>query len=133
MCATVRQRIQIPVLLFLCIIATGAQWDLVQVFAWGRMMATHSLTMPLAKAVTKTFDGEMCPICRMVAKAKEQERSRSGVPKAKIESKVLLFFQTIPEVIVEAPRSIAWYPSETPVRTVDRLAPPLPPPRVKLA
>ena len=128
-----RQRGQISIVLFLCIIATGAQWDLLQAFAWGRMMANHSRTMPLAKAVTKTFDGEMCPICRMVANAKQQERSRSAVPEVKIGSKILLFFQAAPKVIVEAPRSVAWCPSEAPVMTVDRPAPPLPPPRAALA
>ena len=116
-------------MLFLCVIATGAQWDLLQVLAWGRMMTNHSRTMPLAKAVTKTFDGEMCDICRMVANAKKQEQSRSSVPEAKIESKILLFFQAVPQVIVEEPRSVAWFPSSSPAMTEERPAPPVPPPK----
>ncbi len=123
--------VQILVVFFLCIAATGAQWDMLQAIAWGRMMADHSRTMPLASAVTKTFDGEMCHICRMVAKAKQQERSHSAVPEVKIGSKIVLFFQIIPEVIIGATRSVAWRSSEAPWMTVDRPAPLLPPPRLR--
>jgi hypothetical protein len=104
-----------------------------QVFAWGRMTVEHAQSMPLTQAVAKTFDGEMCGICRMVANAKKQEQSRSNVPELKMESKILLFFQAAPKVVVEAPRSAAWRPTEVTVMTAGRSAPPVPPPRAEMA
>jgi len=130
LCSTVRQRIQVLVVTLLCFIAAGAQWDLVQVYAWGRMMADHSRTMTLSDAVSKTFDGEMCPICRMVAKARQKEQSQSNVPEVRIESKILLFFQAVPAVIVGAPRAVACFPGDASAMTKDRSAPPVPPPKI---
>jgi hypothetical protein len=127
------RRIQISLVLCLCFLGTGAQWDLMQVFAWGRMTVEHAQSMPLTQAVAKTFDGEMCGICRMVANAKKQEQSRSNVPELKMESKILLFFQAAPKVVVEAPRSAAWRPTEATVVTAGRSAPPVPPPRAERA
>jgi len=97
------------------------------------MLAGHSRTMPLAKAVTKTFDGEMCQICRMVADAKNQERSRPGVVEVRIDNKVLLFFQAVPRVTIEMPRPATLGPDPAPMLTAGRPAPALPPPRAGLA
>jgi hypothetical protein len=129
----VRQRIQISIVLLLCFASSGAQWDVVQTFAWGRMMANYSRAMPLAEAMAKTFDGEMCPLCRLVANARKQEQSRSGIPEVRNEAKILLFFQTVPKVIVEAPRSAAWIPGDGAAMTEGRSAPLLPPPRAASA
>lgn len=125
----VRRRIQISIALFLCFIAMGAQWDLLQTIAWGRMMAAYSRTMPLAQAVEKTFSGAMCGICRMVANARSQEPSPAAVPETKIAGKALLFFQAVPQVIVEAPRAVGQLASSSPAITEIRSAPPVPPPR----
>lgn len=89
----------------------------------------HARSMPLSRAVATTFDGEMCGICKMVANAKKQEQPRSNGPELKMESKILLFFQVAPIVVVEAPRSAAWHPTEATVVTAGRSAPPVPPPR----
>jgi len=129
----VRHRIQISIGLFLCFIATGAQWDLLQTFAWGRMVVNHSRAMPLAQAVRKTFDGELCSICRMVAKAEKQERANSDIPNTKFESKILFFFQAVPKVIVAAPCPVVWCPTEGTAVTAGRSSPPVPPPRAGLA
>jgi hypothetical protein len=125
----VRQRIHVPIVLFLCLIATGSQWDLVQTFAWGRMMVMNSHSMPLSKAVAQTFSGEMCPICHLVANAEKQEKSRSEIPEAKLAGKVLLYFQKAPAVVVTAPDGVAWFPGNPLVATEGRVAPPVPPPR----
>ncbi len=93
----------------------------------------HAQAMPLSQAVAKTFDGEMCAICRMVADAKKQEQSRSNVPEPKMETKILLFFQAAPRVVVDAPRSATWHPTEAVVMTTGRSAPPVPPPRADVA
>lgn len=120
-------------MLCLCFVATGAQWDLLQTFAWGRMMVNYSREMPLSQAVTKTFDGEMCGICRVVANAQKQEQSRSNLPETKIESKILFYFQTVPKVIVGEPDSVAWFPGDSSATTELRWAPPVPPPRLASA
>ena len=127
------RRAKILVVLFLSFIATGAQWDLLQTFAWSRMMAKYSRAMPLSEALAKTFEGEMCDICRIVANAQKQERSRPGILEARIEGKILLFFQAVPKVIVDAPRPAGWFPGDLPVMTSARPAPPVPPPRPALA
>jgi hypothetical protein len=131
--ALVRQRWQTLTVLFLCCVATGSQWDLVQIFAWGRMIADHSHTMSVSEAVTQTFGGEMCAICRMVANAKRQEQSRSDTPQGKIETKVLLYFEPHSNLIPAPRQAVAVWPSEAPSMTTDRSAPPLPPPRVACA
>lgn len=105
------------------------QWDLLQVFAWGRMIADHSRTMPLSSAVAKTFDGEMCPLCRMVAKAKSQAPSRSGMPELKLDSRIALFCQAAPELIVESPRAERWRSVDCASGPSLGFAPPVPPPR----
>jgi hypothetical protein len=74
-----KRRFQISVVLLAWFMATGAQWDLVQTFAWGRMVATYSRTMPLVQAVRLTFTpGTMCSICKAVNEAKRQESARGA-------------------------------------------------------
>lgn len=97
------------------------------------MMADYSRTMPLSQAVEKTFSGKMCRICRMVANAREQEQSRPAVPESKTAGKILLFFQAVPKVTIEAPRSLAWMASGSPAMAETRSAPPVPPPRAGAA
>src|ERR1700712_3398132 len=56
------------------LLATGSHWDLLQTFAWGRMLATYSQSMPLLEAAQKTFSPDgMCGICHAVADAKQKE------------------------------------------------------------
>ena len=128
-CLFVRQRLQLIVVFFLCVTATGAQWDLLQSFAWGRMMMGYARAMPLSQAVARTFDGEMCGLCRMVANAKKQEQPRSDFPSPKPETKIVFFFQPAPKVILAAPFSAAWRPAVSSALTEARPAPPVPPPR----
>ena len=116
--------------LFLCFIATGAQWDVLQAFAWGRMMSNYSRTAPLTEAITNTLSGPMCSICRMVAEAQKQERTRSEIPVPKLDAKVLLFFQPVPEVVVTAPPAVVWTFADSRAVTRDRAMPPVPPPRM---
>ena len=57
-------------LLVLCawLLASGAHWDVVQGFAWGRMIANYSKSMPLAEAVRLTFTADnLCQVCTFVA------------------------------------------------------------------
>lgn len=82
--------LQVLVVVGLCILAVGAQWNLVQVVAWGRMIAGNSRTMGFSQAVQKTFGGEMCGLCRVVTKATQDDDQASMEP---ANGKVDLFWQ----------------------------------------
>ena len=61
-----------PAVFILCawLLASGAQWDLLQGFAWGRMIANYSRTMPVSEAVRLTFTPDnLCGVCAFVAAA----------------------------------------------------------------
>jgi len=109
--------------------ATGAQWDLVQVFGWGSMIVNHSRDMSLLNAVTKTFDGEMCRVCRAVKAAKQQE-NRTTAPNGKFDGKIVLVYQPTAAVILATPDSEAWSHGDREPLSTLRSAPPTPPPRV---
>ncbi len=65
--------------LFAWLLASGAQWDLLQGFAWGRMIANYSRTMPLHEAVRLTFTPEnLCDVCIFVAEAKARSHDDGG-------------------------------------------------------
>jgi hypothetical protein len=60
-------------LIVLCawLLASGAHWDFVQGYAWGRMIATYSRTMPLEQAIKLTFTADnLCGVCESVAEGK---------------------------------------------------------------
>ena len=61
------RRLQLIAVLLAWLLATGSQWDGAQVFAWGKMVATYSRTMPLTAAVRLTFTpGNECDVCVVV-------------------------------------------------------------------
>ena len=60
--------------LFAWLLASGAQWDLLQSFAWGRMIANYSRTMPLQEAMRLTFTPDnLCDVCAFIAENKTRE------------------------------------------------------------
>lgn len=114
------------------LLATGSQWDLVQAFAWGRMIATYSQTMTLARAVEKTFTPEtMCGLCDVVAAAKqEQSRDEGTVPGTKAPGKTLLVFAPpTPFFSAPAPFCAGLTPDVSASLSAERATPPSPPPR----
>ena len=126
------RRLQIFVVLFAWFMATGAQWDLVQTFGWGRMIVDYSQTMSLGEAVKKTFSGEMCGVCKVVNEAKQQE-SKSTVPSGKLDTKMILVFQPVPTIFLTVPDSDSWSHSDREPISAQRSAPPTPPPRLSVA
>lgn len=126
--AEVGKRVQISCMLALCILGCGAQWDLLQLFAWGRMFAEHAQSMSVTAAVRKTFDGEMCPLCRFVASAKQQQ-ARTPAPAVKGDTKLQLFFHAPAVVVVEKPVCLGWREAGSAAWISADLAPPVPPPR----
>jgi len=128
-----RRQVSIVLVLTAWLLATGSQWDLAQTFAWGRMITTYSASMPFAVAVQKTFDGEMCPICRAVQQAKqEQEGDNARSPDGKWPGKILLFGAPGAMVFfLPASRCTGVMPDGSAPLSAERSAPPSPPPRAR--
>jgi len=116
-------------LFFAWICANGAVWDAVQVFAWARMFASYSHTLPARAALRETFDpGKPCAICMAVAKAKEAERKQAPRPLERSTAKLVLACETAEKPLI-VPLPDAW--PAVPVHTGSiRIEPvPVPPPR----
>lgn len=130
---SVRRKFSLILTLCAWLLATGSHWDLVQTFAWGRMIATYSQSMSFTKAVKKTFSVEgMCGLCEAVATAKQKQSADTDAAGAAGKSlgKILLVFApdtTAP--LLRAPSVFSWSPSDQLVPPPNRAAPPVPPPR----
>lgn len=114
------------------LLATGSQWDLVQVFAWGRMFATYSQSLPLGRAVERTFSPEtMCSLCHAVAAAKQQQsRDENSLPGGKAAGKILLVFAPRALVFLSPALLCAGLTAAVMVPlSAERATPPSPPPR----
>ena len=115
------------------LLATGSHWDLVQTFAWGRMIATYSESMSFTQAVQKTFSaGATCSVCEIVATAKSQDSAHPTTPTApgKTLEKIHLVFAPAPAApLLLSSASFSWSLSDQSVPVSGRAAPPVPPPR----
>jgi hypothetical protein len=124
-----RQRLQLSALLLAWLMATGSQWDVVQVFAWGRMFASYSRIMPLESALRLTFKPDnMCSVCKLVKAAKQQQEQSPAAP-LKARGKILLVFAPVPTVVIAAISTEQWSVGMKTMRSAERSAPPIPPPR----
>jgi hypothetical protein len=106
---------------------------LVQTFGWGRMIATYAQSMSFAQAVKKTFSaGATCGVCDAVATAKQQDAADSSAPTAPGKSFGKIHLVFAPEALSPLfilPVVVPWSPSDRPVPSSCRAAPPVPPPR----
>jgi hypothetical protein len=124
-----RQRLQLFALLLAWFVATGSQWDLMQVFAWSRMFAGYSRIMSVESALRLTFKPDnMCSVCKMVKAAKQQQEQTPAAP-SKTSGKILLVFAPVPTVVVASIPSGRWLVGMITMRSAERGAPPIPPPR----
>lgn len=125
---------KIPLVLTLVawLFATGCHWDFVQVFVWAKMFSENARVLPLEAALERTFSPEgRCELCGAVSTAKQQDAGAEGAtPGVKVDRKVLLVFQPVTAVIVEAPDFAPWASGDLAGLSAGRAAPPLPPPRV---
>jgi hypothetical protein len=114
------------------LLATGSHWDLLQTFAWGRMIATYSQSMSLSQAVKLTFTPDnLCGLCQSVSSAKQQQEHATALPnEAKSFGKILLIFQPVAVFVPRGPISSPWGLTHAVPAWRDRSPPPLPPPRV---
>ena len=125
------RRFKISAILLAWLLATGSQWDCAQVFAWGRMIAGHARTMPLADAVRLTFTpGNECAVCVAVADAKQQQPDTAAAAAAKAPGKILLFCAPAAAFVFAVPEPAPPSPAATlaGMGTL-RASPPVPPPR----
>ncbi|CAM2987679.1 hypothetical protein [Rariglobus hedericola] len=124
-----RRKLSLITMLTAWLLATGSHWDLVQTFAWGRMIANYSQSMSLAQAVKLTFTPDnLCGVCESVSEAKQHQDS--ALPSdAKSTGKILMVFQPQPVFFATLPVIGKWTPSVTSPVMRDRSPPPVPPPR----
>ena len=123
------RKFQIVSVLFAWLLATGSHWDFVQVFAWGRMIASYAEVMPLTAAVRNTFQaGNRCELCMAVENGKKQSDTPTA-PESKFPAKIILIYQPAPAVAIVAPAFPGWTSRATHWSAVDATAPPTPPPR----
>lgn len=127
-------RRRLPFLSLLCawLLATGSQWDLVQTFAWGKMIVTYAQTMPLTDAVRLTFTpNNLCGLCEAVSEAQQQQTDAAlpGDPAGKL-AKIPLVFQASSIFVASAP-AMQGLSSDAllEMQGIPRAAPPVPPPR----
>ena len=125
-----RSKVSLLLSLAAWLLATGSHWDLVQTFAWGRMIALYSQSMPLQEAIRLTFTPEnMCGVCEVVADA-QQDANAATAPLTARDAKILLAPGDFPSVVLAAPQPERW--PTFGVTTPDGFLtpPPLPPPRL---
>ena len=124
--AVVRRTLQVLTLCLAWLCANGALWDVVQVFAWGKMVHDYSQVMPLAQAITKTFDGSApCEICTVVDDAKQSQPAQQV---ERSQEKILLACQVPEEFFVIAP-DFAWPGGVDAAGLIRTERVPVPPPR----
>jgi hypothetical protein len=126
-----RQRLSLLIALTSCLLATGTHWDLIQTFAWGRMLVNSSQSMSLAAAVKNTFTpSARCSLCRAVAKAKHPSEQGPTLP-GSISSGKILLLGTLPTVVLfsPSPHCVGRLPKVIASTGAWRAAPPSRPPR----
>ena len=125
------QRGKVLAVLIAWLFASGAQWDLLQAFAWGRMFVGYAQKMSLTAAARQTVSGEMCGVCEVVQKGK-QEQSRDPVH-APAKGKAPLFeIALLPagtRLVSPCREEIGLVPAQPDLTGCERAAPPLEPPR----
>ena len=126
-----RRRLSLITMLTAWLLATGSHWDLLQTFAWGRMIATYSQSMSLTQAVKLTFTPDnVCGLCQSVSEAKQQMAPDTALPsEAKSFGKILLIFQPVAVFVPRGSVTAAWGWNHAVPGCRDRSPPPLPPPR----
>jgi hypothetical protein len=124
----VPQRVRVLLILFSWFLASGSQWEVVQVFGWARMVVRYADSMSVVQAIERTFGGEMCGVCQTVNAARDPSET-PGLPPDGAQTKPLLICFAPPEVILGAPASGRLPPSDWRLAGCDRASPPTPPPR----
>lgn len=125
-----RRKLSLITMLVAWLLATGSHWDLVQTFAWGRMIASYSQAMSLEQAVKLTFSPDnLCGVCETVSAAKQQQDAALPAD-GKMFGKIPLVYQPVTTFFAALPAVEKWMPCHLALAGRDRRPPPVPPPRV---
>lgn len=126
---SVRQKLATLTFLLAWLIASGSQWDLLQVFAWSRMFVGYTQTMSVMEALTETFDAEKpCELCCLVQEAKEREQSETAL-QPKLPEKMLLYWHCGSAFISPDILPPVWRSGDRLVPERRLIKPAIPPPR----
>lgn len=129
-CAAVSPRWSRLLLLFGCLTATGGHWDVLQVWAWARMIVASAETSTWGEAVVTTLtSGEQCEVCQVVETGKKQQGTMPGWA-GSFTGEPLLIFSRVGMVIGRDLCGSAMFVGEIMVPASTRAQPPVPPPRV---
>ena len=126
-----RSRLSIFTLLVAWLLATGSQWEVVQVFAWGRMIAQSVRQESLSCAIQDTLDGKApCALCRLVAAAKKDLPPEAPSSNQDEKFKVFLIsFSADQPRSAPLPTCIGFVNTYVGMKSALLSAPPVPPPR----
>lgn len=126
-----RRKLSLITMLAAWLLATGSHWDLVQTFAWGRMIATYSKSMTVSQAVKLTFTADnLCGICETVRDIDLDHRDAALPADGKSFGKILLVYQPEPAFFAALPQTGKLSANDFAPEQRDRHPPPVPPPRV---
>lgn len=115
------------------LLATGAQWDALQVVAWGRMFAVNLTETSFGDALTRTFSPEgACALCKAVSAAKknEQRAATDGTGASKAFGKIVFVLSPRAHAVTPVTIGNSWEVILQRSFSKDRAAPDLRPPRV---
>ncbi len=93
------------------------------------MITQAARTESLAAAISDTFSGEMCDLCRIVTKAHQDDKSPAPLLALKLEARPLLYFQPAPAIVIAPPGATGLVSMRLLVDSQGRPMPPVPPPR----
>jgi hypothetical protein len=125
----VRRRLSLLLALTAWLLATGSHWDIVQTYAWGRMIVHYSRSVPLVEAVRLTFTpGNECRVCLVVQTAQEQA-PEPAVPGAAAADKRLMALPPMSPAVLPLPDKVPWQVARGGSVPARRECPPVPPPR----
>lgn len=96
--------IRVGLVLFAWLMASGSLWDVVQVFAWGRMYVLNLETQSMTEALAYTFSEDaMCGLCETVQVAKGSPREDTPTRPQTLEKISLLPIACIDQVVTPPP------------------------------
>jgi hypothetical protein len=126
----VRKKISLTGLLLAWLCANGAIWDVMQVFAWGKMFSEYATVLSVTDALAATFDpARRCHRCIAISEAKSAGQEQGPLPSAPAETKLVLACESPVQYLVAQSRA-AWPAVQVGVAPL-RIEPViLPPPRV---
>ena len=121
-------RLKVFAILTAWFLASGSQWDAVQVIAWARMFGENVRQLPLGEAVARTFSPEArCTLCAAVTEGKKQGGT---TPAPKFEERSLSICEPTPQILFAAAVVLGRLEVSHVVPGLARARPPVPPPRV---